>query len=279
MHIETACTHAWPNFDGGAQLLLPEDAVLNTNSYDDIYGKAQMSTSNNSNPRVIKLHGSVNWHMKDDVLHVNACTELAPADDKDEMSDQLAYHRRLRSSNIQNVPRPVVWKPINENQLPHILLPTVLKPGIDPVIQIQWRAAATMLRNADQVWFIGYSFPESDSYMRYFLASCLSDNAKIRQIAIIDPNRETFYERAPTVFADARLRSIMKMYPHSWGDLDWLAVKRGDSLHKFRNKQYVEQAELEVRGKKVHQGEYYDEITPQSPIQSSIRSRMRSRMR
>jgi hypothetical protein len=51
------------------------------------------------------------------------------------------------------------------------------------------------LAAATHLVFIGYSFPESDAYMRYFLGASLAENVGIEAIHVIDPHADQIVQR------------------------------------------------------------------------------------
>ena len=73
---------------------------------------------------------------------------------------------------------------------PILVAPTVFKHQADGPYAEHWREAAKALASATQLVFIGYSFPESDVYMRYFLGASLAENVVIEAIHIIDPHAD-----------------------------------------------------------------------------------------
>ena len=48
---------------------------------------------------------------------------------------------------------------------------------------------------AERLCFIGFSFPESDTYIKYFLAANLYENIDLGRIDIIDPHANEIVER------------------------------------------------------------------------------------
>ena len=52
-----------------------------------------------------------------------------------------------------------------------------------------WRKARIMLYQADIVYVVGYSLPESDIYARYLLACALGSNPQLR-LHVINPSSE-----------------------------------------------------------------------------------------
>lgn len=153
--------------------------------------------SQNRFPGIYKLHGSVNWYGHADDLTVAAEIGHSVANDK-----VLSVHHG-------NISQPNDW---------WMVPPSVIKPQMVSVLEEQWRGAATAISQADALWFIGYSFPESDSFMRFFLASSLADNVGLTQIVVIDPDKAV-KARCRTIFRSARLNERFVFLPFSWTDL------------------------------------------------------------
>src|SRR5205823_6172565 len=70
-----------------------------------------------------------------------------------------------------------------------IVPPTAIKSRYfnNEIIRRQWQVARAILANADAVVVMGYSLPESDLLMRYFLASYPSKIVVVdRSTAVVD---------------------------------------------------------------------------------------------
>ncbi len=266
MHIEMASAFTYKN-GSGVKLSLPEGTIVHENSLEEKNGYAKLIAAEKelgdyNQPRLLKLHGSVNWTQGEDDLEVHANIQAVCASTGPRKIEKSAKHVFWKANGNRIVSNhPLEWAGCEVDSLPKIFLPTILKPEAIPAMRLQWEESAKALREADQVWFIGYSFPESDSYMKYFLASCLADNTRVRQIAIIDPDRSVYHERASSVFADARLRAITNMYPERWTQLKWAQVRNQNPLYKYTTDAAIQRAELQTRGMKAHQGEYYVDAT------------------
>ena len=81
----------------------------------------------------------------------------------------------------------------------------MLKPDLQEILLKQWSGAGDALARAERLWFIGYSFPESDSFMRFFLAASLASNSHLRQIAVLDPSLDVIETRAKSLFSAPQL--------------------------------------------------------------------------
>src|SRR5690242_8352832 len=79
---------------------------------------------------------------------------------------------------------------------PAIIPPMLGKASVSPVISSQWRAAIQALSAARQIWIIGYSFPETDTFMPRLLSQGLQANQDLESIAIINKEkREAWNDR------------------------------------------------------------------------------------
>jgi len=104
----------------------------------------------NSGVRIpyLKLHGSLSW----------------PAEAPDDHSFNLT----------EVVPNPLI-------------IPPAFNKTIEGHMRGVWSRALEVLRGARNVIFVGYSFPETDTYVRYFLKAGLGGASKLNKIFIFDP--------------------------------------------------------------------------------------------
>lgn len=199
-------------------------------------------------PLLLKLHGSINWYKEHDRIVVDA--RMCPAQSEVgavslSRPDMCPYDWALQSPRSRDT---------FETDRPLIVPPTVLKSSLASELQEQWVFAANALRDADHLLFIGYSFPHTDTYMKYFLASGLSQNARLRQIAVIDPSRDVCFGSAAEVFADARHLDILQPFPFKWELLNLDRTLAGDQLHLLESDGAVRKAELDVRARALLDG-------------------------
>ena len=81
----------------------------------------------------------------------------------------------------------------------------------------QWCQAAKVLAAATQLVFIGYSFPETDAYMRYFLGASLAENVALEAIHIIDPKADEIVNRlGHSGQYGAHFLDMLKPYNRCW---------------------------------------------------------------
>ena len=182
--------------------------------------------------RIFKLHGSVNWFTDNGKLIV--------ADNLEACGDS-----RNRTVNYSGI------YPQSAKCL--IVPPTVLKPQFD-FLQDQWTGASAAISKAEQVWFLGCSFPESDSFMRYFLASALSDNAAINRLLVVDPDRSV-QERARSIFRGPALDSVFAFLPVKWNDFNRETVAKG-SMKDVLTAQMIRILELQLASDQILRGDF-----------------------
>lgn len=172
--------------------LLPTPLVRqfsNSNDFGSIY------SFDDDAPRLFKLHGSVNW--------------FRPNGDGESLW-VVSKVAQIINSNARRI--------VDHTQDPTsvaIVPPSVIKPKIDNLLCEQWRGATDAIKDADAVWFVGYSFPESDSFMRYFVASAFATNTKIRQLVVIDPDSKV-KARCLNIFRAERLKEVFAFLPLKW---------------------------------------------------------------
>lgn len=115
---------------------------------------------------IFKLHGSTNW--SNDGEHILV----------DNIIRQFQGAPALPMTSITTR---------HDGPEPLIVAPSFLKAELPDPMKAVWSGAAKALQEANHLVFIGYSFPDSDTEMAYFLATALSKNAHLSQIRLIDP--------------------------------------------------------------------------------------------
>ncbi len=73
-----------------------------------------------------------------------------------------------------------------------VILPPVFNKMNNKAINNIWKEAIVKLRNAVNIIFIGYSLPQTDVYMQYFIKSSIGPNKNINKIIVFDP---VFYKK------------------------------------------------------------------------------------
>jgi len=67
------------------------------------------------------------------------------------------------------------------------LVPPVFNKGPSDFASQMWAIGRDRFRQARNVVFVGYSFPTTDTYLRYFLKSAFGPNGELRTVHVFDP--------------------------------------------------------------------------------------------
>ena len=133
-----------------------------------------------------KLHGSANWHIK----KTEEAREIVVVDGRvhtlDDFGPNEPIHYRVPTVCLSNY---------NDPPTPIIVPPTFYKGYHPTSFNPIWKAAKQAISRANRLVFVGYSFPPSDTHMKYFLGSALFDNTDLRHIDILDPFADSIVER------------------------------------------------------------------------------------
>jgi hypothetical protein len=110
-----------------------------------IFGDENIRTT----PRIIKLHGSVNWYWTGTSL-----------------SETIYYKNLLENPGDEN---------IDAGLIPYIIPPIMDKNAFYNHIMIKslWKKAKEFLQDADEIYIIGFSFPQTDISIRFLFYSAL----------------------------------------------------------------------------------------------------------
>jgi hypothetical protein len=153
-----------------------------------------------------KLHGSVNWYTHGD-------DESLVVDDRWTV-DHVVNNSRVswHTSHLLNS------HPDTAAYSPQIVAPTIMKTSLFEPFEQQWQLAAEAISTADILLFVGYSFPESDVFMRHFLSCALYQNSRLQRIVVIDPNPPVLSGQTTGMFAAPFLRDVLNIWPMAWED-------------------------------------------------------------
>ena len=144
--------------------------------HENLYAKAPRYTT------LCKLHGSCNWKH---------------ADGKITTSDHLKTAHFMGYDDDYSLTIPDSWSLTGKDKeyTPFIIPPTLYKSQAESCIAPTWNAASESLATADRIVCIGFSFPDSDTYLKYFFATALNENINCDSIEILDPCANTISKR------------------------------------------------------------------------------------
>ena len=154
------------------KFILPDYCCYNYDLHSNI-PSTQVKAKGNYNIKIMKLHGSINW------LYCSNCGRLY-SDFSNNISLQSINGNSVDCDKIKcrfcsNNNKKFFLKPI-------IITPTFLKDFNNLHLKTIWHNAYLDLCEADEIIFIGYSFPDADFELRYILKRALNSNVKIKVI-------------------------------------------------------------------------------------------------
>lgn len=112
--------------------------------------------------------------------------------DKDELLNPvqinfLKLHGSLNFTDSDSKDwNPGLNPPTNNVEYP-IIVPPVSNKEIYYQLEDTWRTALITLRKANKIVIVGYSLPDTDIYIQYFLKTALGPNNRLDSITIFDP--------------------------------------------------------------------------------------------
>jgi len=169
-----------------------------------------LCASNHYGPLLCKLHGSVNWFgdAGGNVLQVE--NSLL----SHEYTDDNRKHNFIRFPKVSFAKYQAFGTPL-------IVPPTLFKMQTAPLFRDIWNAAGKALRETERLVFIGFSFPESDTHIRYFLGANLQGNVDLRSIEIVDPKANEICKRLRASKFGTHFKDLLRPVNGKWQDIDY----------------------------------------------------------
>lgn len=163
------------------------------------YKKPQLESSVGYVIPILKLHGSLNWGF------CEKCGKIYYFDGK-------IYGQLVSANNVKCEKHPDV------KLTPFIIPPTLsklekaeIRNRNSPYVPLRsvWSEARKYLMSCDKVYFIGYSFPETDVQMKIFISDALRKNEKLEKITIVSnpkygKSRVDFEERYSPILSKTK---------------------------------------------------------------------------
>jgi hypothetical protein len=166
---------------------------------------------------VLKLHGSLNW------AHCSACDEVAPW----LLCDFFKEHSwTIIGGENQNVALDIGSRlgkfmhcDKNVDKDPVLVPPTWNKTEYHRTLSKVWSRAAEELSNAENIFVIGYSLPESDAFFRYLYALGTVGKTTLKRFWVFNPEdsgaTENRFRELLGPGAQARFRYFISTFDRS----------------------------------------------------------------
>jgi len=157
-------------------LAFDDNALLN---YDDIIKPYHEVTPSQQSdgyiPPILKLHGSLNWGF------CRKCGQIYYFNRK--IYTQLISYNDVKCKKHENISLTPFIVPPTLSKLEKAEMNNEKSPYV-PLRSI-WTKASEYLRLCKKVYFIGYSFPETDVQMKIFISNALRKNENLEKIIIV----------------------------------------------------------------------------------------------
>lgn len=120
--------------------------------------------------KIFKLHGSLNWGI------CKNCNKIYYFDQRDyvDLKNGTATCKTCKSQLQQHIVPPTFSKLEREKRNQD-------KEQLNNI----WREASHYLASCEYLYFIGYSFPETDAQMKIFVTNALRDNQNLKKVIVV----------------------------------------------------------------------------------------------
>jgi len=151
-----------------------------------------LGNSNNHDIKLLKLHGSLNWFKS------KKSNEIIPYDFNKINEWYFGMHALDEEDEKVEINLPkkfskekIIFKEQELLPIPIIIPPTWNKLEFSYNFEIAkvWQKAAEELSNAENIFVIGYSCPETDNFFKYFLALGILGEKLIKKFWVFNPDQ------------------------------------------------------------------------------------------
>lgn len=137
----------------------------------------------------LKLHGSINWGTCEE------CGQIIPRHTSEAYFDlypgvgnHAIYNLGSRLHAKKHCDKPLKGPPI-------LVPPTWNKTGYHEQLGNVWKRAAAELSTGENIFVIGYSLPETDSFFRYLYALGSESSIRTKRFWVFNPDKEDGVEQ------------------------------------------------------------------------------------
>lgn len=131
-----------------------------------------LDSKDKSDTYLLKLHGALNWYPTQYSIQVEPISKF---------TNELTF-----SSPDDFL--PIGTNIINSGRLPLIIPPTLNKFKHQEQLSSIWQKAAEVLSDAELIFIIGYSMPETDVFFKYLYSLGIDSPVYLNKVVVINPN-------------------------------------------------------------------------------------------
>ena len=141
---------------------------------------------------LLKLHGSLNWAKYES----EKGEEVLPWDINNYLENRRwppMEHGTTRPVNVRMSEEIKKYRPEGKDNVapvvaPFVIPPTWNKSGRYGEISSVWAAAARALADAENIFILGYSMPETDKFFKYLMALGTAADIPLERLWVFNPN-------------------------------------------------------------------------------------------
>lgn len=126
-------------------------------------------------PPILKLHGSLNWGFCEECGEMYYFNRKVYRKLESDFDSKCNNHKNIKL--IPFIIPPTLSKlektELNKEKSPYVPLRSI------------WSKASEYIRLCEKIYFIGYSFPETDVQMKIFISNALRENKNLEKITIV----------------------------------------------------------------------------------------------
>jgi hypothetical protein len=90
-------------------------------------------------------------------------------------------------------------------------------------LEAVWRRACKELEQAENIFIIGYSLPETDSFFRYLFALGTQGRTQIKRLWVVDPDPNGVVRQRVEGFIGQAIRHRLEFLPITFNELTRMA--------------------------------------------------------
>ncbi len=192
------------------------DYALHQRGLPFSYGLTQDTQRPNQVP-LLKLHGSINWGL------CNNCHQIVPFHVRDAHFDLWPEHRTVYF-NLGTVLPQTKHCDSPLSRPPVLVPPTWDKSRYHRQVEAVWKNAASQLAEAENVFVIGYSLPDSDLFFRYLFALGSESRTLVDRFWVFNPDPDGSVRSRFESFIGPSLTPRFKFFSNEDG-LFWRAIR------------------------------------------------------
>ena len=181
--------------------------------YNDLAPNYCLGQGQERNPvKLIKIHGSINWGQ------CKKCNSGPyPTTPNNEIGTRPGVIRRAKADFDLRLASEIIPKktcPKCNDRLASLIVPPSQEAKFSFLQHYETEVNA-VIKEAERLYFIGYSFPESDRYFLHLMQKSLVGNIRLREIHVVNPDsglKSTYEENL-----EAKRHSLtVKMIPKTF---------------------------------------------------------------